>query len=116
MIRRCTEDDIPAIDAIINEAAVRYRGVVPDDCWHEPYMSRAQLRGEIAAGVDFWGWDDGGLIGVMGIQKVGDATLIRHAYVKPAFQGRGIGAALLSKLQHETDRRLLIGTWAAAYW
>ena len=116
MIRRCTEDDVPAINAIINEAAGRYRGVIPADCWHEPYMSRAQLLGEIAEGVEFWGWDDAGLLGVMGIQEVGDATLIRHAYVRPAHQGRGIGAALLEKLQREAGRQLLIGTWAAAEW
>jgi len=68
-----------AIEAIINQAAEAYRGVIPPDCWHEPYMSRSSLAAEIADGVTFWGWDDSGLVGVMGIQKVSDATLIRHA-------------------------------------
>ena len=90
MIRRCTDDDIPAIGAIINDAATIYRGAIPDDCWHEPYMSRSELLAEIAAGVDFWGWEEGGaLVGVMGVQDVRDVTLIRHAYVKPSHQGRG---------------------------
>ena len=85
MIRRCTSNDIPTIDSIINEAAEKYRGVIPADCWHEPYMSRAELEREIGAGVAFSGWDEGGeLVGVMGVQRVKDATLIRHAYVRTA--------------------------------
>ena len=117
MIRRCTDADIPVIDSIINEAAERYRGAIPDDCFHQPYMSRQALESEIAAGVNFWGWEDRGeLIGVMGVQKVLDVTLIRHAYVRTAHQGRGIGGALLKALKEEVPGRLLIGTWAAAEW
>jgi N-acetylglutamate synthase-like GNAT family acetyltransferase len=117
MIRRCTAGDIPAIDSIINEAAEKYRGVIPADCWHEPYMSRAELEREIAAGVDFSGWDDSGeLIGVMGVQRVKDATLIRHAYVRAAQQGKGVGGKLLDALSSEVHGPLLIGTWADAVW
>jgi N-acetylglutamate synthase-like GNAT family acetyltransferase len=117
MIRACTSDDIPVIDAIINEAAEKYRGVIPPDCWHEPYMSRRQLESEIAAGVRFSGWEDAGeLVGVMGVQKVKDATLIRHAYVRTAQQGRGIGGKLLSELAGQVAGPLLIGTWADAVW
>ena len=117
MIRRCTDADLPAIDTIINEAAAAYRGVIPADCWHQPYMARTHLVGEIAAGVHFWGWDDAGaLVGVMGLQKVRDVTLIRHAYVRPSHQGRGVGGALLTALAARTDGPLLIGTWAAAVW
>jgi N-acetylglutamate synthase-like GNAT family acetyltransferase len=117
MIRPCTDADIPVIEAIINEAAQRYKGAIPVDCWHEPYMPRTELLAEIAAGVRFWGWEDAGaLVGVMGIQKVGDATLIRHAYVSRAHQGRGIGTALLTMLSVEAPRPLLVGTWAAATW
>ena len=117
MIRRCTEADNASIESIINEAAARYRGAVPDDCLHDPYMSRAELESEIAAGVTFWGWEESGeLIGVMGVQKVLDATLIRHAYVRTAHQGRGIGGALLESLGHRVTGPLLIGTWAAALW
>lgn len=117
MIRRCTGDDVPAIDAIINDAAEAYRGVIPADRWHEPYMSRAHLLDEIAAGVDFQGWvESGALVGVMGIQRVRDVTLIRHAYVRRSHQGRGIGGALLTALASQTAGPLLVGTWAAAGW
>src|SRR5437660_6772085 len=103
MVRRCTEDDVPAIDAIINEAASAYRGIIPADCWHEPYMTRSVLVAEIAAGVEFWGSDDAGaLVGVMGLQKVRDVTLIRHAYVRPSHQSRGVGGVLLTWLAGQT--------------
>ena len=89
MIRRCTDDDVPAIEAIINEAASVYRGLIPADCWHEPYMRRSDLAADIAAGAAFWGWEEAGtLAGVMGLQRVRDVTLIRHAYVRPAYQSR----------------------------
>ena len=116
MIRRCTNDDVAVMDEIINEAAVAYRGVIPADCWHEPYMKRSELLAEIAAGVEFWGWEDGALVGVMGLQKVRDVTLIRHAYVRPSHQSKGVGGALLVKLANQTSGPLLIGTWAAAEW
>src|SRR5690242_1780042 len=117
MIRRCTRDDIPAMDAIINEAAQKYRGAIPADCWHEPYMSRAELEREIAAGVEFSGWEENGeLIGVMGVQRVKDATLIRHAYVRTSQQGKGIGGNLLKALSDQVEGTMLIGTWADASW
>jgi GNAT superfamily N-acetyltransferase len=117
MIRSCSKAEVPFIEVIINEAARAYQGVIPADCWHEPYMPRAELLAEISAGVQFWGWDDAGaLIGVMGIQKVRDATLIRHAYVLSAHQGRGIGGALLAALVRRSSGKLLVGTWAAAEW
>lgn len=117
MIRRCIDDDVPAIDAIINEAAAAYRGVIPADCWHEPYMDRAHLVAEIGAGVEFWGWDDADVLaGVMGLQRVHDVTLIRHAYVRPSHQSRGVGSALLTSLAAETAGPLLVGTWASAQW
>ena len=117
MIRRCTRADVDTTYAIINEAAQAYKGVIPADCWHEPYMTRSALVAEIAAGVNFWGCDDPtGLIGVMGIQKVRDATLIRHAYVRTSHQGRGVGGALLNALAGQTTGQLLVGTWAAAEW
>ena len=117
MIRRCTTADVPVIDSIINEAAAKYRGVIPADCWHEPYMSRAELEREIAAGVNFSVWDERGeLVGVMGVQRVKDATLIRHAYVRAAQQGKGIGGKLLDALGSQVHGRLLIGTWADATW
>ena len=117
MINSCRPDHFDAIVSIINEASVVYRGVIPPDCWHEPYMSREDLRREIDAGVAFRGFFDGDtLAGVMGLQHVDDVSLIRHAYTRTAVQGRGIGTALLTSLQQETDRPVLIGTWKAATW
>ena len=117
MMRECTEHDVDVIDAIINEAALAYRNAIPADCWHEPYMRRAELLAEIAAGVRFSGWEeDRALIGVMGLQRVRDVTLIRHAYVRAAHQGRGIGGELMRQLSTRADGRLLVGTWAAATW
>ena len=117
MIRRCSTEDIPAIESIVNEAAAAYRGVIPADRWHEPYMPREELEREIAAGVQFWGYEEGGeLVGVMGIQNVRDVTLIRHAYVRSRRQRGGIGAALMEALVAHTERPLLVGTWAAAHW
>lgn len=102
---------------IVNAAAEAYRGVIPDDMWHEPYMDREELDAEIAAGVEFWGYESGGdLVGVMGIQAVDDVALIRHAYVRPESQGGGIGGRLLAHLRSATARRLLVGTWADATW
>jgi GNAT superfamily N-acetyltransferase len=117
MIRPCDAADFDAIHAIINEAAEAYRGVIPPDRWHEPYMSCDELRREILSGVRFWGCHEGSqLVGVMGIQDVKDVTLIRHAYVRTARQGSGIGGKLLADLRTMTDRPVLIGTWAAATW
>jgi GNAT superfamily N-acetyltransferase len=116
-IRPCREEDLPAILAIVNGAADAYRGAIPPDRWHEPYMPAAELRSEIAAGVAFSGYElDGKLVGVMGIQAVKDVDLIRHAYVVPDRQRLGIGAALLARLRRQTTRRMLVGTWAAASW
>jgi len=116
-IRPCTPDERATILDIVNAAAEAYRGVIPADCWHEPYMSATDLDREITAGVEFWGYEsDGDLIGVMGIQRVRDVDLIRHAYVLPASQGRGVGSALLAHLRALTNRPILIGTWADAEW
>src|SRR5689334_16912346 len=117
VIRRCRDDERDAILAIVGAAAEAYRGVIPADRWHEPYMPAAELDTEIAAGVAFWGYeDDGELVGVMGIQPVRDVELIRHAYVVPGGQRRGIGGALLEYLLARTARPVLVGTWAAATW
>ncbi len=117
MIRRCTLSELEAIYTIINDAAQAYRGVIPPDCWKEPYMSQDELRGEIRNGVTFWGYEEGGrLVGVMGMQDVQDVTLIRHAYVQTARRKQGVGGALLTSLREQASRPLLIGTWAAAVW
>jgi len=116
-IRRCTPADHAAIESIINDAARKYKGAIPEDRWHEPYMPGDQLRAEIEAGVEFWGWDDGGeLLGVMGIQDVKDVTLIRHAYVRTTLQRSGVGSALITAIVPKARHRLMVGTWAAAQW
>lgn len=115
LIRPCGEAQ--TVLKVINAAAVAYRGVIPPECWHEPYMTDAQLRAEIAAGVSFIGCHLAGTTaGVMGIQCVRNVDLIRHAYVLPAHQGQGLGSALIRHLRARTAGQLLVGTWAAAAW
>jgi N-acetylglutamate synthase-like GNAT family acetyltransferase len=117
MIRRCDQKDFIEIFEIINDAAQAYKGVIPADRWHKPYMSRRQLQKEFHAGVSFWGLEEeGGLIGVMGIQDKGDVTLIRHAYVLSHLRNRGTGSRLLRFLESMTKKPILIGTWADAIW
>jgi N-acetylglutamate synthase-like GNAT family acetyltransferase len=117
VIRRCADEDFDAISAIINEAAEAYRGVIPPECWKDPYMPGEELRREIDDGVVFWGSEEAGrLIGVMGIQQVVDVALIRHAYVRRSSWPRGVGAALLAYLRGSTERPLLVGTWKDAAW
>jgi len=117
MIRPCNAMDVPVMFEIVNDAARAYRGVIPADCWNEPYMSEDELRREIGDGVQFRGYEEGGrLVAVMGIQHVLDVSLIRHAYVRTAMRQKGIGAKLLGALRVQTSRPLLMGTWAAATW
>jgi mannose-6-phosphate isomerase-like protein (cupin superfamily)/GNAT superfamily N-acetyltransferase len=129
VIRPCTAAEEPLMAEIVNDAAAAYRGVIPADRCPEPYMPLSELREEIAAGVRFWGAEiDNGtgreLVGVMGVQDVdsadeaglGDVTLIRHAYVRTAHRGKGIGGLLIEHLKGETARPMLMGTWAAAQW
>jgi N-acetylglutamate synthase-like GNAT family acetyltransferase len=117
MIRACRDDEREAIHEIVNTAAEAYRGVIPADRWHDPYMPLEELEAELAAGVAFSGYEeDGELVGVMGIQPVRDVDLIRHAYVKPGRQGGGIGGKLLQHLLDTATRPVLVGTWATAEW
>ena len=117
MIRPCTAADFEDMYAVINDAAEAYRGIIPADCWHEPYMPREELRREIAAGVVFSGCvGEGSLQAVMGIQDRGEVALIRHAYVRTVVRNRGLGGQLLRFLEEHTDKPILIGTWAAATW
>jgi N-acetylglutamate synthase-like GNAT family acetyltransferase len=117
VVRRADDADLVAILAIVNDAAHAYRGVIPADRWHDPYMSRDELAHEIAAGVVFWvAEEEGRLLGVMGIQDKGDVALVRHAYVASATQRSGVGTRLLRHVESLVDEPLLIGTWAAASW
>ena len=116
-IRPCRDEEREAILAVINAAAEAYRGVIPADRWHEPYMPASDLRSEMESGVAFVAYEvEGAIAGVMGIQPVRNVDLIRHAYVLPERQGRGVGGALLAHLRARTARPILIGTWASATW
>ena len=117
LIRPCRPEEAGTVLEIVNSGAEAYRGVIPDDCWHEPYMSAEELAREIAAGVQFSACEmNEEIVGVMGIQPVRNVDLIRHAYVHPSWQGRGIGKALIDRLRETTRRQVLVGTWAAATW
>ena len=117
MIIRLTTKNVDAIYEVINKAAQAYRGVIPDDCYHEPYMPMEELHREMES-MAFFGWEEKGrLVGVMGFQPMEDVTLIRHAYVLPDYQRNSIGTKLLEQLKRLTGtRRLLVGTWADAGW
>jgi GNAT superfamily N-acetyltransferase len=117
MIRRCQPEDFERIYFIINEAARAYEGAIPADCYPQPYMPREELKQEMKQ-MSFFGWEENGeMVGVMGFQPIKDVTLIRHAYVLPRWQKRGIGSKLLDHLKTLVNtRRLLVGTWADARW
>ena len=116
-IRRCIDADHEQIFRVVNDAAQAYRGVIPDDCWHAPYMSRDELSREIADGVESWALADGErIVGVMGMQDRGEVNLIRHAYVRTDRRRKGVGTKLLRYLEDRSDKPILVGTWAAATW
>jgi N-acetylglutamate synthase-like GNAT family acetyltransferase len=117
VIRQLSSKDAPAIYEIINQAATVYKGVIPDDCYHVPYMLEKELCREMKKMV-FFGWDEeGSLAGVIGYQPVKEVTLIRHAYVLPGCQRSGIGTRLLQHIKQMCKTRLLlVGTWANANW
>ena len=112
------KSDSSKIHHVINDAAVRYKDIIPDNCWHEPYMSEQELVDEFTDGVRMFGYNrNNKLIGVIGIQEIKDVILIRHAYTLTSYQGKGIGSALLKYLlKRNQNSRLLVGTWQNARW
>ena len=118
MIRKYTKIDSSKILHIINDAAKKYKGIIPDDCWHEPYMSEQELIDEFNDEVRMYGYHDNNkLIGVIGIQEVQDIILIRHAYTLTSYQNKGTGSAMLEYLlKKNQNSRLLVGTWKNATW
>lgn len=118
MIRKLSDTDFQTIFEIVNDAAVAYKGKIPEDCYKTPYMPQEELREEIEAGVQFYGITvNGVLAAVMGIQTVGDVTLIRHAYTLTSRQRQGLGEQLLNHLLGLAKTpRILVGTWEAASW
>ena len=118
MISEYKKIDISKILHIINDASLKYKGIIPDDCWREPYMSKNELMDEFNDGVRMYGYHHNSkLIGVIGIQEVKDVILIRHAYILTSCQGKGAGTALLEYLlKKNQNSRLLVGTWRDAIW
>ena len=118
MISEYKKSDTSSILQVINDASLRYKGIIPDNCWHEPYMSEQELIDEFSDGVHMFGYHHNNkLIGVIGIQKVKDITLIRHAYILTSYQNKGMGSALLEYLlKKNQNSRLLVGTWRNATW
>jgi GNAT superfamily N-acetyltransferase len=117
VIKELSTKDAAVIYHLINLAASAYKGVIPDDCYHEPYMPEEELHHEMI-NMAFFGWEETGkLVGVMGFQPIKDVTLIRHAYVLPNYQRKGVGTRLLDHLKLMTKtKELLVGTWADAVW
>ncbi len=118
MISEYIKSDILKILDVINDAALKYKGIIPNDCWHEPYMSEQELIDEFSDGVRMHGYHQNNkLIGVIGVQKVKDVILIRHAYTLSSYQNRGAGSALIEYLlKKNKNSRLLVGTWKNATW
>jgi len=118
MISEYKKTDTSKILHIINEASLKYKGVIPDNCWNEPYMSEQELINEFNDGVCMYGYHHNNiLIGVIGVQEVKDVILIRHAYTLSSHQGKGVGSALLEYLlKKNKNYRLLVGTWKNATW
>ena len=118
MINEYTKKDISKILHVINDASLRYKGIIPNNCWHEPYMLKQELTDEFSNGVRMYGYHQNNkLIGVIGIQEVKDVILIRHAYTLTSQQGKGTGSALLEYLlKKNQNSRLLVGTWKNAVW
>ena len=118
MISEYKKTDSSKILYIINDASLKYKGIIPDDCWNEPYMSEQELINEFNDGVRMYGYHyNNTLIGVIGAQKVKDVFLIRHAYTLSSYQGKGAGSALLEYLlKKNKNSRILVGTWKNATW
>ena len=118
MISEYKKTDSSKILYIINDASLKYKGIIPDDCWNEPYMSEQELINEFNDGVRMYGYHyNNTLIGVIGAQKVKDVFLIRHAYTLSSYQGKGAGSALLEYLlKKNKNSRILVGTWKNAIW
>jgi GNAT superfamily N-acetyltransferase len=115
--RRLFKKDIEDIHRVINLAARADKGHIPDNCYHEPYMPFAELRREMSR-MRFYGWSEHEkLLAVAGFQPLEDVTLIRHVYVLPEHQRRGLGTRLCSYLKNlKRTGVIMVGTWSGAFW
>ena len=118
-IKPLSDENKMEIFKVINEAAKKYKNRIPDDCYSEPYMPLSKLEEEMRK-MHFYGYCiNEELVGVVGLQYLSDydVFLIRHLYVLPEFQRRGIGTKLLKfGIAKSPSSKIYVGTWKAAHW
>jgi GNAT superfamily N-acetyltransferase len=116
-IRRLTAADREAALAIINEAARWYREFLPPEDYHEPEMTADEWDGEARRMTWYGAFEGEGatgmLVGVMGLERMDGVALLRHAYILPESQRKGIGSVLMTHLERELDpgTRVVVGTY-----
>jgi GNAT superfamily N-acetyltransferase len=116
-IRRLTAADREAALAVVNEAARWYREFLPPAEYHEPEMTADDWDQEARRLTWYGVFVAGTLAGVGGLEPAQDAALLRHGYVRPAFQRTGIGARLIEHLEREARgvARIIVGTYRENY-
>ncbi len=80
-------------------------------------MTAAQWEAEARRMTWYGAFVAGAPAGVMGLERVRDAALLRHAYVLPESQRHGIGSRLREHLEHQARgaSRIIVGTYARNY-
>lgn len=122
-IRPLTAVDRDAAVDVINVAARWYRDFLPPEELHDPEMTAAQWDDEARRLTWYGAFVDGAPVGVMGLEHMGDAALLRHAYILPEHQHHGIGLRLVEHLELVARReaaaaglrRVIVGTYARNY-
>lgn len=120
-IRRLRENEVSDALRVINDAARAYKRILSSHVYKEPQMALREFLDE-AERIGFYVVEDEArIIGVMGYEYVEDVVLIRHAYVKPGRQRKGVGSLLLRHLEdlirsENRASRIVVGTYADAYW
>jgi GNAT superfamily N-acetyltransferase len=112
-IRALAAPDRDAALAVINTAARWYREFLPAGEFHDPEMTPAQWDAEARRMTWYGAFSAGALVGVMGLEYVKDAALLRHAYVLAEHQRHGIGTLLREHLEAQVRgvRRIIVGTY-----
>lgn len=116
-IRALVPGDRNAALAVINTAARWYRDFLSAEDFHDPEMTPEQWEAE-ARRLAWYGVFDGDvLVAVGGLEHVRDAALLRHGYVLPEYQRRGVGALLREHLEQQARgvSRIVVGTYAGNY-
>jgi GNAT superfamily N-acetyltransferase len=112
-LRALAAADRDAALIVINEAARWYREFLPAEEFHDPEMTPSQWETEARRMTWYGAFVEGALVGVMGLEYVGDAALLRHAYVLAGHQRGGIGTSLREHLEAQVRRvgRIIVGTY-----